>query len=361
MMAMCFTSIVVVALFWFILGYSLAFAPDIGGGIIGGLDFIGMNAVEPFYYPVYSTTIPHLLFAIFQMMFAIITVAIVASPFADRAKFSSFIVFCILWLLLVYSPIAHWVWGDGGFLNTWGVLDWAGGSVVHVNAGFSALAAAFVIKPRKGYKKEPMEPSNVTYVLLGTALLWIGWFGFNGGSGLAANGTAVLALFNTFMASCTAGFVWLLIVWFKTGKASMLGLVTGVLAGLVGITPAAGFVSPLSSLVIGASASIASYFVLNWRTKSSIDESLDAWSVHGISGLLGAILTGVFAGIGAQGLISGKFIQVLLQGVGALICIAYSFGVTFALVLMLKKTIGLRVSPQEEYLGLDITQHGEQV
>ncbi len=361
MMAMCFTSIVVVALFWFILGYSLAFAPDIGGGIIGGLDFIGMNAVDPFYYPVYSTTIPHMLFVIYQMMFAIITVAIVASPFADRAKFSSFVLFCIFWLLLVYSPIAHWVWGDGGFLGSMGVLDWAGGSVVHINAGFSALAAALIIEPRRGYNKEPMEPSNIPYVLLGTALLWIGWFGFNGGSGLGANGAAVLALFNTFMSSCAAGFVWLLIVWYKTGRASMLGLVTGVLAGLVGITPAAGFVSPMAALVIGAASSTVSYIVLSWRTKSSIDESLDAWSVHGISGILGAILTGVFASFGVEGLITGNIVQVFLQGIGALICMAYSFGVTLVIVLILKKTIGLRVTSQEEYVGLDITQHGEQV
>lgn len=367
MMAMCYTSIVVVAFFWFLLGYSIAFAPDFYGGLVGGLDFAAMNGVNAGYYTVYSFTIPHLLFVIFQMMFAIITTAIVASPFAERGKFSTFVAFTIFWLLLVYSPIAHWVWGKGllskGWLNSLGVLDWAGGSVVHINAGFSALAVAIVIKPREGYRKEPMEPSNIPYVLLGAALLWIGWFGFNGGSGLSANGTAVLALFNTFMSSCTAGFVWLLIGWIKTGKASVLGLVSGVVAGLVGITPAAGFVAPWSALIIGACASCISYFVLNWRAKSRIDESLDAWSIHGVSGILGAILTGVFAGIGfgVSGFITGNVGQVFLQCIDALVVMAYSFTVTFILIQILKKATGLRVKSQEEYVGLDITQHGEKI
>ena len=362
MMAMCFTSIVAVGLFWFILGYSLAFAPDIGGGILGGLDFIGMLNIDTWYYPVYSTTIPHMLYVIFQMMFAIITVAIVASPFADRAKFSSFLIFSILWLLLVYSPIAHWVWGDGGFLKTWGILDFAGGSVVHINAGFSALAVALVIGARKGYNKEPMEPSNIPYVILGTALLWIGWFGFNGGSALEAGPTATLAIFNTFMSSCAAGFVWLLIGWYKTGKASMLGLVTGVLAGLVGVTPAAGFVTPMSAIIIGMVAGIICYKAMLFRMNIGLDESLDAWAIHGIGGLWGALATGIFATQavgGYSGLLYGNASQFIVQIIGAGAAIIYAFILTFLIAKIVDIMIGLRVTEEEEYVGVDISQHGE--
>ncbi len=361
MMAMCFISIVVVGLFWFFFGYSLAFAPDAGGGFVGNLDFFALIGVGTGAYAVYSVEIPHMLFMVFQLMFAVITVAIVASPFAERAKFSSFIVFIIIWLLLVYSPVAHWVWGDGGWLSSMGALDFAGGTVVHINAGFSALAIALVIKPRKGYKKEPMEPSKIPYVLLGAALLWLGWFGFNGGSALAANETAVLAMFNTFMASCAAGGVWLIIGWFKTGKASVLGLVTGVLAGLVAVTPAAGFIEPWAALVIGAVVGVICYFALSLRTKSKVDESLDAFAVHGVGGIWGAIATGIFATVGATSLLTGNVGQIWIQTVGVLVTVGYSFVVSFVLAFVINKIMGLRVKADEEYIGLDLSQHGEKL
>ncbi|MFX1294394.1 MAG: ammonium transporter [Promethearchaeota archaeon] len=358
---MCFISIVVVGFVWFIIGYSLAFAPDVGGGFIGGVDFFGMMGVDTGFYVTYSSDIPHLLFMAFQLMFAIITVAIVASPFVERAKFSTFIVFICLWLILVYSPIAHWVWGDGGWLGNLGALDFAGGTVVHINAGFSALAIALIIKPRKGYQKEPMEPSNIPYVLLGLGLLWLGWFGFNGGSALAANGTAVLAMCNTFMASSAAGIIWLAIDWWRTGKASMLALGTGILAGLVAITPAAGFVESWVAIPIGLVAGFLCYFVLSYRTKSKVDESLDAWAVHGIGGIWGALATGIFATVGVTGLISGNAGQVWIQAVGIMVTIVYSFAVTFGLVWILNRIMSLRVSSDEEYIGLDLSQHGEKV
>jgi len=320
-----------------------------------------MIGVDTQYYAVYSSEIPHLLYMTFQMMFAIITVAIISSPFVERTKFSSFIVFIILWLLFVYSPIAHWVWGDGGWLKMLGALDFAGGTVVHINAGFSALAIAFVIKPRRGYKEEPMEPSNIPYVLLGLGLLWLGWFGFNGGSALIVNEVAIIAVFNIFIASCAAGAIWLSIDWLKTGESSTLALGTGILAGLVAITPAAGYVQPWAALLIGCVAGGLCYFTMRFRLKSRIDESLDAWAVHGVGGIWGAIATGIFASIGVSGLIIGNSYQVLLQIIGIVATILYSFIVSFVISWILKKLIGLRVSLDEEYIGLDITQHGEKI
>lgn len=361
MYAMCFVSIVLIGLLWFLLGYSLAFAPGMFNGFIGGFNFFALIGINTGYYPIYSMEIPHLLFIVFQMMFAIITVAIIASPFVERVKFSSFMLFIMLWLLLIYSPIAHWVWGDGGWLREIGALDFAGGTVVHVNAGFSALAIALVIKPRQGYQREPMEPSNIPSVLLGTGLLMLGWFGFNGGSALLANETAVLAMFNTMLAACAAGFIWLILFWAKTGKASTLALATGILAGLVAVTPAAGFVEPWAAMIIGMCASAICFFALRLRSKSQIDESLDAWSVHGVGGIWGALATGIFATIGTTGLISGNSGQILIQTLGILATMGYSFGVSLGLAWIVKKTIGLRVKPEEEYIGLDISQHGEKI
>ncbi len=366
MMAMCFVSIAVVSVLWFFIGYSLAFAPDVGEGYIGGIDFIGLYR-EDFTdwltaYPTYSDAIPHLLYMVFQLMFAIITVAIIASPFAERVNFGAFIIFISIWLILVYSPIAHWVWGDGGWLQSIGdegALDFAGGTVVHINVGFASLAVALVIGPRKGYKKEPMKPSNIPYVLLGTGLLWLGWFGFNGGSALAADSTAVLAMFNTHLAASGAAFVWMLIDYFRSGKFSMLGLATGALAGLVAITPAAGFVEPYAALIIGLIVSPICYFALSIRNKSRIDESLDAWAVHGCGGMWGALAVGFLASVGATGLITGDPGQIWTQIVGILVTAAYSLIVTFTIALIIHKTIGLRSSEEEEYIGLDISCHGE--
>ncbi|MFX1256793.1 MAG: ammonium transporter [Promethearchaeota archaeon] len=361
MMAMCFVSIAIVSVLWFLIAYSLAFAPDIGGGFIGGLDFIGLVGVGRESYPTYSEDIPHMLFMVFQLMFAIITVAIIASPFSERVNFGSFCIFISIWLIIVYSPIAHWVWGDGGFLGALGALDFAGGTVVHINVGFAALAVALVIGPREGYQKEPMEPSNIPFVLLGTGLLWIGWFGFNGGSALAANDIAVLAMFNTHIAASMGALVWLMIEYFKTGKFSTLGLASGALAGLVAVTPAAGFVEPWAALIIGGASSVICFIVLSWRSKSKVDESLDAISIHGTGGILGAILTGVFASIGATGVIFGNFEQLWIQIIGVFVTAVYAFVVTFILAWIINKTIGFRVPPEEEYVGLDISQHGEKL
>ncbi len=359
MMAMCFVSIAIVSVIWFFIAYSLAFSPDIGGGLIGGFDFVFLAGVGRYPHAVYSEEIPHMLFMVFQLMFAIITVAIIASPFSERVNFGAFCIFISIWLIIVYSPIAHWVWGDGGWLGALGALDFAGGTVVHINVGFAALAVAIVIGPREGYKKEPMEPSHIPYILLGTALLWLGWFGFNGGSALAANDIAVLAMFNTHLAASAGAFVWMMIEYFKTHRFSTLGFASGALAGLVAITPAAGFVEPWAALIIGASSSIACFIVLSWRANSKIDESLDAISIHGTGGIWGAILTGVFASVGATGAIYGNFEQLWIQIIGVVATIVYAFVVTLILAWIIDKTIGFRVPAEVEYVGLDVSQHGE--
>ncbi len=362
MMAKNMMVIAMVTIIWFLGAYSLSFAP--GTGFIGGIDYLGYNDVWFAPNMSYSADISHLSYSMFQLMFAIITVAIVASPFAERVKFGSFLLFAGLWLVLVYSPIAHWVWGVDGWLKMLGALDFAGGTVVHVNAGFSTLAVALVIGPRKGYKKEPMEPASVPYVVLGTGLLWLGWFGFNGGSALAANDIAVLAMFNTNLAACAAGFVWVVIGTIKTGKSSLLGFVTGALAGLVAITPGAGYVPTWAALLIGLAVGGLCYFTVLFRGKSKIDESLDAWAVHGCGGLWGAIATGIFASAivpGAVGLIGGNAYQLWIQSIGAIVTLVYSFVVTFIIAWIINKTKGLRVRDEEEYVGLDITQHGEKL
>jgi len=359
MMAMCFVSIAIVSVIWYFIGYSLAFAPDVGGGFIGGVNFVTLFGVGMDPYATYSSEIPHMLYMVFQLMFAIITVAIIASPFSERVNFAVFCIFISIWLIVVYSPIAHWVWGDGGWLKTLGALDFAGGTVVHINVGFAALAVALVIGPRKGYQKEPMPASNIPYVLLGTGLLWLGWFGFNGGSALAADGTAVLALFNTHLAASGAAIVWMLIEYYKTSKFSTVGLASGALAGLVAVTPAAGFVQPWAALIIGAASSTVCIFILSLRSKSKVDESLDAISIHGTGGIIGAILTGIFAAVGASGLFTGNPGQVWIQIVGVIVTMVYSFGVTFALAWVINKVLGFRVAPEVEYIGLDISLHGE--
>ena len=365
MMAKNMMVIALVTIIWFLGAYSFAFAP--GTGFIGGIDYLGYNNV---WFPPntsYSGDLPHLLYSMFQLMTAIITVAIVASPFAERVKFGSFLLFAGVWLILVYAPIAHWVWGVDGWLKTMapsGILDFAGGTVVHVNAGFSALAVALVIGPRKGYRKEPMEPASVPYVVLGMGLLWFGWLGFNGGSALAANEIAVLAIFNTNLAACAAGFIWVVIGRAKTGKSSLLGFLTGALAGLVAITPAAGYVPIWAALVIGLVVGGLCYATVLFRGRSKIDESLDAWAVHGCGGLWGVIATGIFAaGIvpGAVGLIAGNAYQLWTQTIGAIVTMVYSFVVTYIIAWIINKTRGLRVKDEEEYVGLDITQHGEKI
>jgi len=347
-----FATLALIGVQWVLFGYSLAFGSDIAG-FIGGLDYLGLKGVgmEP------SGTIPHLLFMMFQGMFAIITVALVAGGIVERMKFSTWLVFALLWATLVYSPIAHWVWG-GGWLGELGALDFAGGTVVHINSGISALALALVLGARKGFGSVSMEPHNIPMTVLGAVLLWFGWFGFNAGSALAADGIAALAFVNTNTATAAAALTWMLLSW-RHRAPSVLGIATGAVAGLVAITPAAGFVTPLASIAIGVGAGIVCYYALLFRMSRNIDESLDVWAVHGMGGTWGAIATGIFASVGATGLLAGNPSQVVTQLVGVVATWIYAFVVTFVLAKILDATMGLRVSEEEEDVGLDIAQHGE--
>ena len=356
-----FITIGLISIQWLVIGYTLAFGPNIGG-IFGSLKYIGLAGVGA-APNAYAPTIPAIAFFAYQMMFAIITPALITGAFVERIKFKTFLVFTVLWATLVYDPVAHWVWGFGGFLRHMGALDFAGGTVVHVTAGFSALAIAMVIGRRKGFGKVPMEASNIPFTVLGAGLLWMGWFGFNGGSALAANGVAANAIVTTNTAAAAAALAWMFLSW-RDGKPSVLGIVTGAVVGLVAITPAAGFVKPWSAIVIGAVAACISYFVMQWRQKSRLDESLDVFACHGIGGTTGALLTGLFAtkavnAAGANGLFYGNPKQFLIQLAAVVITIVFAFGVTYVLAQVLNRTMGLRVSEQEEDLGLDLSEHGE--
>jgi Amt family ammonium transporter len=347
---------------WVIYGYSLAFGTDIGG-FIGGLNFAGFNGVGALPNDDYSKTIPHSLFAAFQMMFAVITPALITGAFVERVQFKSFLLFSLLWATLVYDPLCHWVWGQGGWLKQMGVLDFAGGTVVHIAAGFSALAFALVIGPRKGYGKAPMEPHNIPLTVLGAGLLWVGWFGFNAGSALAANGVAVNALLTTNTSAATAGLVWMMLSWLD-GRPSPLGIATGMVVGLAAVTPASGFVTPLAAMVIGAVAAPISYYTMRFRDRRKLDESLDVWACHGMASSWGTIATGLFATVavnsdGANGLFFGNPGQLGIQAVAVLVTIVFSFVVTYVVAKLLDMSIGLRVSPIEEEVGLDISSHGE--
>jgi Amt family ammonium transporter len=347
---------------WVLYGYSLAFGPDING-IIGGLNFAGFNGVGALPNEDYSKTIPHGLFAAFQMMFAVITPALITGAFVERVQFKSFLLFSLIWATLVYDPLCHWVWGQGGWLRQMGVLDFAGGTVVHIAAGFSALAFALVIGPRKGYGKAPMEPHNIPLTVLGAGLLWVGWFGFNAGSALAANGVAVNALLTTNTSAATAGLVWMLLSWLD-GRPSPLGIATGMVVGLAAVTPASGFVTPMAAMVIGAVAAPLSYYTMRFRERRKLDESLDVWACHGIASSWGTIATGLFATIavnsdGANGLFFGNPGQIGIQLLAVAVTMVFSFTVTYGVAKLLDWTIGLRVTSIEEEVGLDISSHGE--
>ncbi len=347
---------------WILFGYSFSFGPDIGG-LIGGLDFAGFKGVGAEPNAAYSNTIPHQLFAAFQMMFAVITPALITGAFVERVKFKSFLLFSLLWATLVYNPLCHWVWGQGGWLREMGVLDFAGGTVVHIAAGFSALAFAVVIGPRKGHGKVPMEPNNIPLTVLGTGLLWVGWFGFNAGSALGANGVAVNALVTTNTSAATAGLVWMILSWLD-GRPSTLGIATGMVVGLAAVTPASGFVTPLAAMAIGAVAAPICYYAIRFRDRRNLDESLDVWACHGMSSTWGTLATGLFATVavntgGANGLFFGNPNQFGIQMIGVIVTITFSFGVTYVLAKVLDLSIGLRVSPMEEEVGLDISSHGE--
>jgi len=347
---------------WVLYGYSLAFGESIGG-LVGGLNFLGLQGVAGVPNPNYGKTIPHGLFAAFQMMFAVITPALITGAFVERVRFKSFLLFSLIWSTLVYDPLAHWVWGKGGWLGALGALDFAGGTVVHIAAGFSALAFALVVGPRKGFGKTPMEPHNIPLTVIGAGLLWVGWFGFNAGSALSANGVAVNALLTTNTSAATAGLVWMLLSWLD-GRPSTLGLATGMVVGLAAVTPASGFVTPLAAIVIGAVAAPLGYYGIRFRDKRRLDESLDVWACHGLASTWGMVATGLFATVevnraGANGLFYGNPGQLPIQLLAIGVTMAFTFGVTFAVAKVLDWSIGLRVTTMEEEVGLDISAHGE--
>jgi len=360
---MSFTILALVGLLWVLYGYSLSFGPD-KGGVIGSLDFIGLRLVGQEPSSVYATTVPHLAFMVFQAMFAIITVALITGAIVERMKFSALLIFSVLWLTLVYCPVAHWVWGSGGWLAKLGVLDFAGGTVVHISAGVSALALAMLVGPRRGFsEQEPMEPHNIPLVALGAGLLWFGWFGFNAGSALTSGGLAASAFVATNTSAAAAALTWMVLSWIYR-RPTLLGTATGAVAGLVAITPAAGFVSPLMGIPIGIGAAVVCYYCMLFRMRRGIDESLDVWAVHGMGGTWGALATGIFASIsvnsaGADGLFFGNLMQPVKQLVGIAAVWIFAFVATWVLGKIVDLTVGLRVGRTEEAVGLDIAQHGE--
>ena len=358
-----FITIALVSVVWVQWGYSLAFGPDVGG-FIGNLEWFGLRNVSAVEPGPYASTIPHQTFMVFQMMFAIITPALVTGAFAERMKFSSFVIFVVLWSTIVYAPLAHWVWAKGGWLGDWGALDFAGGIVVHISSGFGALAAALVFGRRLGYGSASMNPHNIPFVVLGAGLLWFGWFGFNAGSALTAGGLATSAFVVTNTAAAMAALTWVALSWGFTGKVSVVGAATGAIAGLATITPASGFVGPMPALVIGLGAGTLCYGAVWLKNKARLDDSLDVWAVHGVGSTWGVLATGLFIGVGFMGiselteLSRGEQIVRQLGGIGA--AMGWAFGVTLVILFALKFTVGLRVRDEEEWQGLDITQHGEE-
>ncbi len=353
-----FITIGLISIQWVVIGYTLAFGESVAG-LIGGLNYIGLSGIG---VEDVEGSIPKLLFVAFQMTFAIITPALISGTFVERIRFKVYLVFTLLWATLVYDPVCHWAWG-GGFFGNWGALDFAGGTVVHITAGFSALAFAMAIRKRKGFGQIAIEPHNIAFTVLGAGLLWVGWFGFNGGSALAANGVAVQALLNTNTAAAAAAVVWMFLSW-RDNKPSVLGIVTGAVVGLVAITPAAGYVNTMSAMLIGAVAAPVSYYSIAFRERRGLDESLDVWACHGMAGTWGALATGLFATTAvnagaANGLFFGNPTQFGIQLMTVVVTIAYAFIITFILTRILDAIWGLAVTEQEEEIGLDISEHGE--
>jgi Amt family ammonium transporter len=344
-LTLSFAFMALIGVQWVLYGYSLAFGQDIGG-LIGGLNFLGFHGVAAAPNPDYAKTIPHGLFAAFQMMFAVITPALITGAFVERVRFKSFLLFSLIWATLVYDPLAHWVWGKGGWLNELGVL-----------------AFAMVIGPRKGFGKFPMEPHNITLTVLGAGLLWVGWFGFNAGSALAANGVAVNALLTTNTSAAAAGLVWMLLGWLD-GRPSTLGIATGMVVGLAAVTPASGYITPMSAMLLGAVAAVICYYAIRFRQNRNLDESMDVWACHGMASSWGMIATGLFATMevnaaGNNGLFFGNPKQLGLQILGLVVTMVFAFVVTYVVAKLLDMSIGLRVTPMEEEVGLDISAHGE--
>ena len=366
-MAQCMAATFLVSILWAVVGYSLAFTGD--GAFIGTfermfLSGMTLDAISPL-----AKTIPESLFMIYQMTFAVITVALVAGSVADRMRFSAFLLFCVVWLLVVYVPIAHWVWG-GGFLGAYGVVDFAGGLVVHVNAGIAGLVAAYVVGKRRGYGSENLSPHDLTLAVIGTGLLWVGWFGFNGGSALGANSRAAMAIVSTHLAASAGAFVWMGLEWWIRGKPSVLGMISGAVAGLGTITPASGFVMPMQAILIGLLAGSVCFWACTWlKTKVGYDDSLDVFGVHGIGGITGTFLAGILA-VGAlsatpempggiSGLLEGNPQQLLAQVYGIAITLLWSGIGTFVILKIIGSMVPLRVRQEDEIMGLDVSQHGE--
>jgi len=366
-MAQSFVATFVVSILWAVIGYTLTFSG--GGDFIGSLDRIFLTGITPDAISPLAKTIPECLFMMYQMTFAIITVALVAGSVAERLRFSAYLIFCVLWLLLVYVPIAHWVWG-GGFLGRLGMIDFAGGTVVHLNAGVAGLVAAYVLGARRGYGHENLAPFDLSLAVVGTGLLWVGWLGFNGGSALCANSRAVMAIVATHLAASAGAVTWMTLEWWTRGKPSVLGMISGAVAGLGTITPASGFVLPMQAVLIGLAAGAICFWACTWlKLKVGYDDSLDVFGVHGIGGLTGTLLAGVFA-VGAlsaspelpggvHGLLEGNYQLILAQLCGIVVTILWSGSLTFIILRAVGAVVPLRLRQEDEVMGLDVSQHGE--
>ena len=362
-MLQSFILIGIVGVQWVLFGYSLSFGPD-RWHIIGSLEWAGLRHVGLAPNTVYSATVPHQAFMIFQLMFAVITPALITGAFAERIRFKSFLIFTLLWVTLVYDPVCHWIWAPGGWLRELGALDFAGGTVVHICSGIAALACALVVGRRRGYGKEDMTPHNVTMTVVGAALLWFGWFGFNAGSALAANTLAFSAFVATNTAAASAALSWTFIEWWHRGKPTALGAASGSVAGLVAITPGSGYVGPIAAIVIGTAVSAFCYFAIMMKSSLGYDDALDVFGIHGVGGAWGALATGVFASAainsaGVDGLLGGNPGLVTKQVIAILAVIAYSFGVTIIILKLMGAFSDLRVTHEQEESGLDVSQHGE--
>jgi Amt family ammonium transporter len=358
-----FILMAVISVQWVLFGYSLAFGPDVGH-LVGSLRWFGLSGVGLEPNPDYAATIPHQAFMVFQLMFAIITPALITGAFAERMRFSAFLLFTLLWATLIYDPLAHWVWGTGGWLRNLGALDFAGGTVVHISSGVSALAAALLIGRRKGYGREPMPPHNLPFTVMGAAMLWVGWFGFNAGSALGAGGLATSAFVVTNTAAAAAALGWMGAEWLARGKPTVLGAASGAVAGLVAITPASGYVGPLSAILIGIGGGVVCFFACNMKARFGYDDSLDVVGVHGIGGTWGALATGLFATkaineAGGNGLFFGNGRQLWIQLIGVVATWVFAFVGSIVILKVVDAVVGLRVTEEEEFLGLDVSQHSE--
>jgi len=358
-----FIIIALITVEWILWGYSMAFGPD-KWGVIGGLEWFGLRGVGMAPHSVYATTIPHQVFMIYQCMFAVITPALITGAFAERMRFGPFLLFSLLWATFVYNPLAHWIWGDGGWLGRLGALDFAGGVAVHLSSGVAALAAAILLGKREGFGTEELRPHNLPMTLLGAGLLWFGWFGFNAGSALAAGSLAGSAFVATHVAGTTGALAWVFMEWRVTGKATTLGGASGAIAGLATVTPAAGFVGPISAAIIGILAGVGCYLGIMAKNRFGYDDSLDVVGIHGVGGVLGLLVTGLFASVainpgGADGLFFGNTAQLSIQCIAIGVTIVYTFVVSYTLLKIVDKLFGLRVELRDERSGLDITQHEE--